>query len=220
MPKVDFYTINGTKSGQIDLPKEIFAAKINEPLMTQAVRVYLSNQRQALARAQTRSEVNRTKAKWFRQKGTGHARHGARSAPIFVGGGKAHGPTGEQNYCLKMSKAMKKKALFSALSAKLKDKEIIIVKGMEKVEPKTKKMSKIIENLKISRGAGSRPAGKNSKLTLILPQKLDNVTRAARNIPKVNLIQAALLNTYEVLNGGKLIFMKESIDKLKQTFLV
>ena len=220
MPKVDLYTINGTKSGQIDLPKEIFAAKINEPLMTQAVRVYLSNQRQALARAQTRSEVNRTKAKWFRQKGTGHARHGARSAPIFVGGGKAHGPTGEQNYCLKMSKAMKKKALFSALSAKLKDKEIIIVKGMEKVEPKTKKMSKIIENLKISRGARSGSARKNSKLTLILPQKLDNVTRAARNIPKVNLIQAALLNTYEVLNGGKLIFMKESIDKLKQTFLV
>ncbi len=145
MPKVDLYTINGTKSGQIDLPKEIFAAKINEPLMTQAVRVYLSNQRQALARAQTRSEVNRTKAKWFRQKGTGRARHGARSAPIFVGGGKAHGPTGEQNYCLKMSKAMKKKALFSALTAKLKDKEIIIVKGMEKVEPKTKKMSEILQ---------------------------------------------------------------------------
>ena len=220
MLKVDLYTINGTKSGQIELPKEIFGAKINQPLMAQAVRVYLSNQRQALARVQTRSEVNRTKAKWFRQKGTGRARHGARSAPIFVGGGKAHGPTGEQNYCLKMSKAMKKKALFSALSAKLKDKEIIIVKGMEKVEPKTKKMSKIIENLKISRGAGSGSARKNSKLTLILPQKLDNVTRAARNIPKVNLIQAALLNTYEVLNGGKLVFMKESIDKLKQTFLV
>jgi len=220
MLKVDLYTINGTKSGQIELPKEIFGAKINQPLMAQAVRVYLSNQRQALARVQTRSEVNRTKAKWFRQKGTGRARHGARSAPIFVGGGKAHGPTGEQNYCLKMSKAMKKKALFSALSAKLKDKEIIIVKGMEKVEPKTKKMSKIIENLKISRGAGSGSARKNSKLTLILPQKLDNVTRAARNIPKVNLIKAALLNTYEVLNGGKLIFMKESIDKLKQTFLV
>ena len=225
MLKIDLYTINSTKSGQIELPKEIFGAKINQPLMAQAVRVYLSNQRQASARVQTRSEVNRTKAKWFRQKGTGRARHGARSAPIFVGGGKAHGPTGEQNYCLKMSKAMKKKALFSALSAKLKDKEIIIVKGMEKVEPKTKKMSEILENLaknwklEISIPKESRGAG-NWKLTLVLPQKLDNVTRAARNIPKVNLIQAALLNTYEVLNGGKLIFMRESIDKLKQTFLV
>jgi len=220
MLKVDLYTINSTKSGQIELPKEIFGAKINQPLMAQAVRVYLSNQRQALARVQTRSEVNRTKAKWFRQKGTGRARHGARSAPIFVGGGKAHGPTGEQNYCLKMSKAMKKKALFSALTSKFKSDDILVIKGLEKIEPKTKNMTKIIKNLKISRGAGSGSARKNSKLTLILPQKLDNVTRAARNIPKVNLIQAALLNTYEVLNGGKLIFMKESIDKLKQTFLV
>jgi len=229
MLKIDLYTINSTKSGQIELPKEIFGAKINQPLMAQAVRVYLSNQRQASARVQTRSEVNRTKAKWFRQKGTGRARHGARSAPIFVGGGKAHGPTGEQNYCLKMSKAMKKKALFSALSAKLKDKEIIIVKGMERVEPKTKKMSEILQ--KFAKNYPSTPLGilslskekletRNWKLTIVLPQKLDNVTRAARNIPKVNLIQAALLNTYEVLNGGKLIFMKESIDKLKQTFLV
>jgi large subunit ribosomal protein L4 len=220
MLKVDLYTVNSTKSGQIELPKEIFGAKINQPLMAQAVRVYLSNQRQALARVQTRSEVNRTKAKWFRQKGTGRARHGARSAPIFVGGGKAHGSTGEQNYCLKMSKAMKKKALFSALTSKFESDDILVIKGLEKIEPKTKNMTKIIKNLKISRGAGSGSARKNSKLTLILPQKLDNVTRAARNIPKVNLIQAALLNTYEVLNGGKLIFMKESIDKLKQTFLV
>lgn len=220
MPKVDLYTINGTKSGQVELPKEIFAAKINQLLMAQAVRVYLSNQRRSLAKAQTRGEVNRTKAKWFRQKGTGHARHGARSAPIFVGGGKAHGPTGGQNYHLKMSKVMKKKALFSALTSKFKSDDILVIKGLEKIEPKTKNMTKIVKNLKISRGAGSGSARKNSKLTLVLPQKLDNVTRAARNIPKVNLIQAALLNTYEVLNGGKLIFMRESIDKLKQTFLV
>ena len=147
MPKIDVYTITGTKSGQIELPKEIFAAKVNKPLMAQAVRVYLGNQRRSGARAQTRSEVNRTKAKWFRQKGTGHARHGARSAPIFVGGGKAHGPTGEENYHLKMSQAMKKKALFSALTARLNDNEIMVIKDLAKIEPKTKKMSEILNKL-------------------------------------------------------------------------
>lgn len=208
MPKVDIYTISGTKSGQIELPKEIFAAKINQPLMVQAVRVYLSNQRQALAKAQSRNEVNRTKAKWFRQKGTGHARHGARSAPIFVGGGKAHGPSGEQNYHLKMSQAMKKKALFSALTAKLKDGEILVMKDLSKIEPKTAKMAKIIKDLKFK-----------SKILLVLPQKLENVIRAVRNLNQISLTQANLLNTYEVLNGGQILFMEESLDRLKQVFL-
>ena len=209
MPKVNLYTITGTKSETIDLPKEIFAVKVNKPLMAQAVRVYLSNQRRSLAMAQTRSDVNRTKAKWFRQKGTGHARHGARSAPIFVGGGKAHGPTGEQNYHLKMSQTMKKKALFSALTTKLKDGEIMVIKDLIKVEPKTVKMAKILEKL----------VGKTKKISLVLPQKLDNIIRASRNLPEVNLKEAALLNTYEVLNGGRILLMKESIDKLKETFL-
>ncbi len=208
MPKIDLYTISGTKSGQIELPKEIFAAKINPPLMAQAVRVYLSNQRVGLAKAQTRSEVNRTKAKWFRQKGTGHARHGARSAPIFVGGGKAHGPSGEQNYHLKMSQAMKKKALFSALSAKLKEGKILVVKDLAKVEPKTAKMAKMLENLKFKK-----------EILLVLPQKLENVFRAARNMAQINLAQADLLNTYEVLNGGQILLMAESIEKLEEVFL-
>jgi len=208
MPKIDLYTISGTKSGQIELPKEIFAAKINPPLMAQAVRVYLSNQRVGLAKAQTRSEVNRTKAKWFKQKGTGHARHGARSAPIFVGGGKAHGPNGEQNYHLKMSKAMKKKALFSALSAKLKEGKILVVKDLAKVEPKTTKVAKMLENLKFKK-----------EILLVLPQKLENVFRAARNMAQINLAQADLLNTYEVLNGGQILLMAESIERLEEVFL-
>jgi large subunit ribosomal protein L4 len=215
MPRVDVYTIAGTKSGQIELPREIFAAKINQPLMAQAVRVYLSNQRQSLAKAQTRSEVNRTKAKWFRQKGTGRARHGARSAPIFVGGGKAHGPTGKQNYHLKMSKSMKKKALFSALTTKLRDGEVLVVKDMGKIEPKTKKMvellNKLMKNWKLETG--------NWKLMIILPSKLENVLRAARNLQGVNLIQVNLLNTYEVLNGGQVLLMEESVEKLKEVFL-
>jgi large subunit ribosomal protein L4 len=216
MPKVDLYTIGGTKSGKIELPSKIFAAKINEPLMAQAVRVYLSNQRRAHAKTKTRGEVARTKAKWYRQKGTGRARHGSRAAPGFVGGGVAHGPKGDQKFELKMPKKMKRLALFSALTTKLKDGEIMVVKGLEKVEPKTKKMLKIMKNLKLK----TKNDKEKLKISFILPTRLENVIRAARNIQGVNLTQANLLNTYEVLNGGKLIFMKESIDKLKETFLI
>jgi len=208
MPKVDLYTLSGTKSGQMELPKEIFAVKINEPLMVQAVRVYLSNQRKAQAKVKSRGEIARTTAKWFRQKGTGRARHGARSAPIFVGGGVAHGPTGEQNYQLKLPKKMKKQALFSALSSKFKTNEVLVIKDLEKIEPKTKKMKTILEKL-----------AKDSKATIILSKKLENVSRAARNLKRVNLSQANQLNPYEVLNGGKLIFMKEAVEKLKEKWI-
>ncbi len=205
MPKVDVYTLSGTKSGQMELPKAVFAAKINEPLMAQAVRVYLSNQRKAQAKTKRRSEINLTKAKWFRQKGTGRARHGARSAPIFIGGGVAHGPTGEENYQLKMAKKMKKQALFSALTSKFKANEVVVIKDLAKIEPKTKKMKALLEKLV-----------KDNKSTIILSEKLENVSRSARNLKEVNLNQFNQLNTYQVLNGGKLIFMREAIEKLKE----
>lgn len=215
MPKVDVLTITGRKSGKIDLPKEIFAAKINKQLMAQAVRVYLANQRKAKAKVRTRGEVRGSGRKIWRQKGTGRARHGDRYAPIFVGGGRAHGPTGEENYKLKMSKKMRKSALFSALTSKLKDGEILVVKGLEKVEPKTKEMVGVLQ--KLSKNWKLKPETWN--LTIVLPGVLENVIRAGRNIPNASLVQANLLNTYQVLNGGKLILMKESVDKLKETFL-
>jgi len=211
MPKTDLLDINGKKVGTINLPPEIFAAEVNPPLMAQAVRVYLANQRKAHPKTKTRAEVNRTKAKWYRQKGTGRARHGSRAAPIFVGGGVAHGPTGEQNYQLKMPKKMKKAALFSALTSKFKEKEILIVKGLEKIEPKTKKMAEVLKKIQIL----------NSKfqILLVLPKLLENVVLAGRNLENLEIAQAADLNTYQVLASDKLIFLPESIDKLKEVFL-
>jgi len=210
MPKADLYTITGRKSGQKSLPKEIFGAPINEQLMAQAVRVYLSNQRRAKAKTKTRAEVRGSRRKIWRQKGTGRARHGDRYAPIFVGGGRAHGPTGKENYKLKMSKVMKKKALFSALTSKLKEKEVIAIKGLTKIEPKTKEMAKVITSL---------PLKGKKKVLLVLPEILENIIRAGRNLAGVELAQANQLNTYQVLKHNQLVFMEESINKLKETFL-
>jgi len=210
MPRADLYTVAGRKSGQLSLPKEIFGAPINEQLMAQAVRVYLSNQRKAKAKTKTRAEIRGSRRKIWRQKGTGRARHGDRYAPIFVGGGRAHGPTGKENYKLKMSKAMKKKALFSALTSKLKEKEVIAIKGLAKIEPKAKAMAKVITSL---------PLKDKKKVLLVLPSILDNVIRAGRNLAGVDLAQANQLNTYQVLNHDQLVLMEESIEKLKETFL-
>ncbi len=201
--------------GTIELPKEIFGAKVNKDLMAQAVRVYLSNQRKARAKVKKRSEIRGSRRKIWRQKGTGRARHGDRYAPIFVGGGVAHGPTGRQNWKRKLTKKMRRGALFSALTSKLKANEVFVVKGLEKVEPKTRKMAQVLEKLT----KNWKLETKDWKLTIVLPDALENVIRAGRNIPNLNLRQANLLNTYEALNGGTLIFMKDSIDKLKETFL-
>lgn len=210
MPKADLYTITGRKSGQLSLPKDIFGAPINEQLMVQAVRAYLFNQRKAKAKTKTRAEIRGSRRKIWRQKGTGRARHGDKYAPIFVGGGRAHGPTGEENYKLKMSKAMKRRALFSALTSKLKEKEVIVIKGLAKIEPKTREMAKTITGL---------PLKEKKKVLLVLPGILENVIRAGRNLAGVKLAQASQLNTYQVLNHDQLVFMEESIDKLKETFL-
>jgi len=218
MPKSDLLDINGKKVGTINLPPEIFAAEVNPQLAAQAVRVYLANQRKAYPKTKTRTEVNRTKAKWYRQKGTGGARHGSRAAPIFVGGGVAHGPTGEQNYHLKMPKKMKKAALFSALTSKFKDGEVLIVRGLEKIEPKTKKMAEFLIKIKsfISSTDGQK---KKPKILLVLPKMLENVVLAGRNLENFEIVQAADLNTYQVLRNKKLIFLAESVDKLKEVFL-
>lgn len=209
MPKADLYLLSGQKSGQISLPGQIFAAKTNSTLVAQAVRVYLANQRKARPKTKARSEVSGSRRKIWRQKGTGRARHGDRYAPIFVGGGVAHGPTGQENHQLKLSQKMRRQALFSALTSKFRSEQIIIIKGLAKIEPQTKKMSELLQKI----------APRSKKILLVLPQKVENVLRAAGNLKNTQTAQAKLLNTYRVLNGGQLIFMVESLPVLEETFL-
>ena len=168
MPKTNLLGLTGRKVGQINLPSEIFGAKINEPLMAQAVQAYLSNQRKAKAKAKHRGEVTGSRRKIWRQKGTGRARHGDRYAPIFVGGGVAHGPTGEENYSLKLTRKMRRVALISALSAKWKEQKILFVENLGTIEPKTKKAAQLLVKLHLQ----------NKRVTVVTKQKVENVLRA------------------------------------------
>lgn len=207
MISTDIYDTTGKVTGKASLPESVFGAKINPILMAQAVKVYLSNQRKAHAKAKTRGEVSRTKAKVYRQKGTGRARHGARSAPIYVGGGKAHGPTGEQNFERTLPQKMRKQSLFSALTSKLKSKEVVVVNSLEKVDGKTSQMKNVLDSI----------LGKQyKKVLLVLPKKDEKVTRAGRNIPNLKIRPVSILNTYEVLNGGMIIFSKDAVSTLSE----
>jgi len=211
MPRVDLLTVDGQKSARIDLPARIFAAKINELLMAQAVRVYLTNQRKAKAKVKRRGEVKGSGRKIWRQKGTGRARHGDRYAPIFVGGGVTYGPQANRSYRLKMAKKMKRAALFSALTSKLKAKEILVVAGLPKVKPKTAEIRKLLTKLKVK-------AAKD-RVLLVVPKKIDKLLQASRNLENFNLIQADLLNTYQILQADKLILMKEAVKRLEEKWI-
>lgn len=211
--KLSVFNTKGKSLESLSLPKEIFGVEINKQLMTQAVRVYLANQRRGTVKTKSRGEVNISTRKIYRQKGTGRARHGAASAPIFRGGGIAFGPR-PRDYSLKLSQKSRRVALFSALSEKLKDGEVKIISGLENLAPKTKNMNDVITNLKMD--------GKNKKILLITPvngKDFEGVVKSTRNIEGVQVISSTLLNTYEVLNAKNLLFMKDSISILKETFL-
>jgi large subunit ribosomal protein L4 len=206
------YDLQGKVAGTVTLPAEIFGAKINDSLMSQAVRIYLANQRQGTSKVLDRSEVDRTTKKIYQQKGTGRARHGSRRAPIYVGGGKVFGPT-PRDLSLGFSKKMKTLSLLSALSSKLKDGEIKVIKGLEAIEPKTKLMAQVLKDFEIKHA---------SKTLLIMPKsgkELKNIYRAGRNIEGLVIVSANSLSTYGVLDNKLILIMRDSIDIIKNTFI-
>lgn len=209
--KIDVYNIKGKVVSSIGLPKDIFAAKINSTLMAQAVRVYLANQRQGTASTKTRGEVRGSTRKIYRQKHTGRARHGGIRAPIFVGGGIVFGPK-PRSYKLTLPKKMKRKALFAALTLKRKDKAIKVITGLEKIEPKTKEFLGFFKKLSEEKNSVKM------KFLLVIPDKMENVSRAVRNIGFVDVLPPELLNTYQVLNHQKIVFTKEALSVLEKKY--
>ena len=196
---------SGTTSGETNLPELAFAGKPNMVLLAQAVRVYLSNQRTALAKTKTRAQIARTTKKVYKQKGTGGARHGSRKAPIYVGGGIAHGPRGMQNYKLSLSTSMKKLALSSALGAKLAKNQVSVA-DLEKLEPRAKTLSGFLKKTKLE--------GK----TTIIHAGSSDLIKAGRNIKNLNLIPAVNLSAYDCLAGGNLLFTSEALPILEKRF--
>jgi large subunit ribosomal protein L4 len=199
--------MQGKQVGTLDLPAEIFEYKINVGLMHQYVVMQNANARLGTHKTKRRGEVNRTKAKWYRQKGTGRARHGSRNAPIFVGGGRAHGPI-PHKYTKAMPKKMRRAAIKSALSALARDGQLIFVNELSLSEPKAKLMAAAVKAL----------AGDQSTL-LLLPKRDEIVERAARNLERVMYLHAPYMNVRDLLRHERVIIPLASLDVIKRILL-
>src|SRR4030042_5730723 len=212
MTELSVVDIQGKSVGKRKVNDGIFGINPNRVVVAQAVRIYLANQRQGTAKSKTRGEVSGSGKKIWRQKGTGRARHGDRYAPIFVGGGVAHGPRGNQNLSRSMPKGMKRSALYSVLSQKVKDNQCIVIKGLESLKPKTKNMYLLIKQI-----TGEKKDSKKS-VALVVTREEEMVKRAARNLRNVELISAEQLNAYELLNSEKIVITEDAIKNIENRF--
>ncbi|MEJ2560006.1 MAG: 50S ribosomal protein L4 [Anaerolineae bacterium] len=185
--QVEIKNIAGETVGEVELRDDIFGIEPNGPVMHQALVRQLANRRMGTHKVKSRGEVARTKAKWYRQKGTGRARHGSRNAPIFVGGGVAHGPK-PRSYMKKMPRKMRRLALCSALSVKAAEARIVVLDAIDFEAPKTRMMIDTLENLNV-----------DSSAVILLPEQSENVERSARNLPDVKTLRAHYLNVHDLL---------------------
>lgn len=200
MAQVPVLDMNGKQVKTIDLPADIFEAKINKGLMHQAYVRQMANARLGTHSTLRRGEVNRTTQKMYKQKGTGRARHGARSAPQFVGGGRAFGPK-PRDYSVDMPKKMRQGAIRSALSALLADGQLIFVNDLTPPSPKTKDMVKVLNAL----------AGTQSKLVLFTHDE-ELVQRTVYNIDDAKPLLTNYLNIRDLLQYDKVIVSLKALD--------
>jgi len=198
--------MSGEEVSSIDLPADIFEAKINRDLMHQALVRQMANRRLGTHKAKGRSEINKSTRKIYRQKGTGNARHGSRRAPIFVGGGVAHGPK-VRDYTKKMPRKMRRAALRSALSVKAGNGDIIVLDAIGMDAPKTKEIVTMMNRL--TQG--------NSTL-LLLAGHDNNVELSARNAADVKALLANYLNIRDLLGFEKLVVPLDALQVI-ETFL-
>ena len=205
MAKTALYNMEGKTIGEVELSDEIFAAPINEAAMHLMVRSYLAAQRQGTQSALTRGEVRGGGRKIYRQKGTGNARHHGNRAPQFKHGGVVFAPK-PRDYDLAVNKKGRRLAFKSAITSKLNAGEIVIVDKLELKEAKTKLMAETLKKLQAEK-----------KALVILPEREENIVRAAANLPQAKVSYVNTLNVYDILNAGKLVMTvaaKESVEEV------
>jgi large subunit ribosomal protein L4 len=212
MTKAEIYTIKGTKVGELTLPKDIFEHKINMDLLAQANHVYEERGHVGLRNTKTRSEVNRTTKKIYKQKGTGGARHGSRRANLYVGGGIIFGPRPLRRV-LDMSQSQKKAAILSAFSAKAKAKEIIALRGISSLG-KTKEVAEFLEKL--------AKDIKAKRFTFLLSDVNLKSFRFMRNLKSVTTVLYKNASAFDIIGAGQIvldedIFEKKVVKAVKKT---
>ena len=206
MPNVKVFDMAGKEVGEIALSDVIFGAEIKGAVLHAAVRTYLMNQRQGTQSTLTRSEVSGGGRKPWRQKGTGRARQGSTRSPQWTHGGIALGPK-PRDYRIAMNKKTKRVALYSALSAKVAEGNLIVVDDIKCAEYKTKTIVNMLNAL-----------GAEKKSLIVLPEVDKFVVKSAANVPGVVTTVYNTINVYDILNAEKLIVSKAAVEKLEEVF--
>lgn len=207
MAKVTMLNMAGAEAGSIELKDEIFGIEPNENAVHAVVVNYLANHRQGTQSAKTRAEVRGGGRKPFRQKGTGRHRQGSSTDPSQIGGGVVFAPK-PRDYSYSVPKKLKRLAMKSALSAKVLDKEIIVLDELKLDAPKTKEMAKVLENVKAGR-----------KALIVTVDKDENIVKSAANIPGVRTTLVGTMNVYDIVNHTSFIVTKEAVEKIEEVYL-
>ena len=206
MAKVNVLTMEGKDAGTMELKDEIFGIEPNQNAVLEMVKNHLANKRQGTQSAKDRGEVRGSTRKPFRQKGTGRHRQGSTTDPSQVGGGVAFAPK-PRSYRYTVPKKLKRLAMFSALSSKVADNEIIVLESLEMAEPKTKDMIKVLEAVKAQK-----------KALIVTAENNENVIKSANNIPGVQTTTVGQMNVYEIINHGSFIITKDAVAKLEEVY--
>lgn len=202
--EISVNTLAGKESGKVSLSDSVFGLEPRKDIIQRVVRWQLAKRQQGTHKTLGRSEVNRTGARLYKQKGTGKARHHSAAAPQFRGGGKAHGPR-VRDHSHAMPKKIRVLALKHALSAKVAAKELIILDELASKDPKTKGLTVSLDNMGITNALfiGGSELDSNFKL-------------AAQNIPNIDVLPVQGINVYDILRRGKLVLSKDAVAALEE----
>jgi large subunit ribosomal protein L4 len=201
--KVNVKNFDGENIDELELKDDVFGIEPNTVVMHQALVRQQANGRLGTHKTKTRGEVRGTTAKWYRQKGTGRARHGDRKANIFVGGGQVHKPR-PRSYAKQMPRKMRRLALRSALSAKVAAEEVIVLDELVFDQPATAQVLELLNNLEV---AGS--------VVILLPERNENVEKSARNLQDVKTLRANYLNIRDLLGYDYVIMPRGAVSVIE-----
>lgn len=203
MSVADIYNMNGEKVSEIDLPDEIFDVPIKQHVLHEVVRMQMNNKRAGTAATKGRSRVRGGGQKPYRQKGTGRARAGTRSSPLWRGGGVVFGPS-PRSYSYKVPKRVRRQALKMALTSKLQNNVLVVVDRLEFETVKTRRFVEVIEALKIR------------DTLIVTDHKIESLELSSRNVPYVKVLRSEGLNVYDVLRFKNLILLEPSVKQITE----
>lgn len=198
----DVFDVKGTAQGSVELAKDIFDASASRMLLAQYVRVYLANQRQGTHSTKGRGDVQASTRKIYRQKGTGRARHGARTANLFVGGGVTFGPQ-VRSHNLRLNKKQRQKALYYALSLKAQDGKVKVLSGVDSASGKTKEMADALSSHNLEA---------RKTLVVYAPEQASIARKSFGNIKGISTAQDRLVNAFNVLKAENVVFTQEALN--------